>query len=33
MVRRGGQEAIPEEQDRDELEARYQAVEQALERR
>jgi hypothetical protein len=33
MVRSGGQEAIAEERDREELEARYQAVEQSLERR
>jgi hypothetical protein len=33
IVRRGGQEAIAEARDREELEARYQAVEQSLERR
>jgi uncharacterized membrane protein len=33
MVKRGSQKAIPEERDRQEVEARYQAVERALEQR
>jgi hypothetical protein len=33
MIRRGGQEAMPEERDREDIEAQYRTIEQALEQR